>query len=216
MRMIVIGCGRMGAGLAQALALRGHAVTVVDAAAEAFERLGPAFKGRTIVGVGFDRDVLLQAGIERADGLAAVTASDDANVVAARLARLVFRVPRVVARLYDPRKAEIYRRLGIQTISTTAWGINRITELLCYSRLDAISSLGSGEVDIVEAEISHLLDGRPIDALATPGEVQVVAISRAGHTFLPMPGAAFQEGDLVHMAVLASAIDRLKQALGLA
>src|SRR5690349_3535005 len=146
MRLIIIGCGRMGAGLAQTLGQHGHKVTVVDADPAAFEQLGPAFTGQTVVGVGFDREVLLQAGIERADGLAAVTASDEANVVAARLARLMFRVPRVVARLYDPRKAEIYRRLDIQTISTTTWGIHRIAELLGYSQLDAIVSLGSGAV----------------------------------------------------------------------
>src|SRR4030042_1184683 len=108
MRIIIIGCGRMGSGLAQTLSLRGHAVTVVDRDPQAFERLGPAFKGKTLTGIGFDRDVLLRAGIERADGLAAVTFSDEANVVAARLASNIFHVPRVVARLYDPRKAEIY------------------------------------------------------------------------------------------------------------
>ncbi len=216
MRIIIIGCGRMGAGLARTLTLRGLTVTVVDSDQAAFERLGPAFSGQTIAGVGFDREVLLKAGIARADGLAAVTSSDDANVVAARLGRQIFRVPRVVARLYDPRKAEIYRRLGIQTISTTAWGINRITELLCHPRLDAIVSLGSGAVDVVEVEIPPLLAGRPVDAVAIPGEVQVVAISRSGRTFLPMPGATFHEGDLVHLIVLASAIDRLKSALGLA
>jgi len=212
--MIIIGCGRMGAGLAQTLAQRGYAVTVVDRDPTAFERLGPAFDGQTIAGVGFDRDVLLQAGIERADALAAVTSSDDVNVVAARVARQIFRVPRVAARLYDPRKAEIYRRLGIQTISTTAWGISRLVELLCHPRLDAIASLGSGDVDVVETEVPPLLVGRPLEAVAIPGEVQVVAISRSGHTFLPMPGALFQEGDLLHLVVLAKSVDRLRTLLG--
>ena len=133
MRIIIIGCGRMGAGLAQTLCQRGHTVTVVDRNAAAFDQLGPSFEGQTVVGVGFDREVLLRAGIERADGLAAVTASDETNLVATRLARLMFRVPRAVARLYDPRKAGIYRRLGVQTITTTAWGIHRIAEQLGYS-----------------------------------------------------------------------------------
>lgn len=215
MRMIVIGCGRMGAGLAQRLSMRGDVVTVVDADASAFEQLGPGFAGRTIAGVGFDREVLLQAGIERADGLAAVTASDDANVVAARVARQIFRVPRVAARLYDPRKVEIYRRLGIQTISTTTWGISRLVELLCHPRLDAIASLGSGDVDVVEVEVVPLLVGRPVESVVVPGEIQVIAISRSGQTFLPMPGALFQEGDLLHMVVLAKSTDRLKALLGL-
>jgi len=210
MRIIIIGCGRMGAGLAQTLVGRGHRVTVVDRDGMAFERLGGAFDGRRIIGIGFDRDILLEAGIERADALAAVTASDEANVVTARVARQVFQVPRVVARVYDPRKAEIYRRLGVQTISTTAWGIHRIAELLGYSQFDAIASLGSGAVDLIEVAVPHLLVGRPVEQLAIPGEVHVVAISRAGTTFLPTLGTRFQEGDLVHLTVLATSIERLK------
>ena len=210
MRIIIIGCGRMGAGLARTLRGRGHTVTLVDRDPAAFDLLGPSFKGHTVVGVGFDREVLLRAGIERADGLAAVTASDETNVVAARLARIMFRVPRAVARLYDPRKAEIYRRLGVQTISTTAWGIHRIAELLGYSQFDAIASLGSGAVDLVEVAVQHPLVGRAVEQMAIPGEVHVVAISRAGTTFLPTLGTRFQEGDLVHLSVLATSIERLK------
>ena len=215
MRIIVIGCGRMGAGLAQTLAQRSHAVTVVDNDPTTFERLGPTFTGRTVVGIGFDRDVLLQAGIERADGLAAVTASDEVNVVAARIARQVFHVPRVVARLYDPRKAEIYRRLGVQTISTTTWGIQRIAELLCYSQLDVLLSLGSGEVDLVEVAVPQLLVGRTTHDVTIPGEVQVVAISREGTTLLATPGMTFQAGDLIYLVILTASADRLKRLLAL-
>lgn len=215
MRIIIIGCGRMGAGLAQTLNLRGHTVTVVDNDPTAFERLGPTFKGQTVVGVGFDREVLLKAGIERADGLAAVTASDEANVVAARLASRVFHVPRVVARLYDTRQAEIYRRLGLQTIAPITWGIHQLADLLCYSPLDTVLSLGSGEVDLVEAEIPPLLVGRTVNELTVPGEIQVVAISRGGTTFLPTLGTVFQDSDLVHLAVLAASADRLRALLGL-
>lgn len=216
MRIIIIGCGRMGVGLAQTLGLRGHATTVVDKDPTAFEQLGPSFKGQTVVGVGFDRDVLLRAGIEQADGLAAVTASDEANVVIARLASQVFRVPRVVARLYDPRKAEIYRRLGLQTIVPITWGINRMAELLCYSQLDAILSLGSGEVDIVEVEVPPMLAGRTVHDLTIPTEVQVTAIRRGGTTFLPTQDTVFQEEDRIYLAILAASADRLKALLGLA
>ena len=215
MRFIIIGCGRVGAGLAQTLSLQGHNVIVVDNDPAAFERLGPAFKGQTVVGVGFDRDVLLQAGIERADGLAAVTDSDEANVVAARLASQVFRVPRVVARLYDTRQAEIYRRLGLQTIAPVTWGIHQIADLLCYSPLDTVLSLGSGEVDVVKTEIPPLLAGRTVNELTVPGEIQVVAISRGSTTFLPTLGTVFQNGDLVHLVVLAASADRLRALLGL-
>jgi trk system potassium uptake protein TrkA len=213
MRLIIIGCGRMGAGLALTLSQRGHAVTVVDSDSAALGRLGPAFKGQKVVGVGFDREALEQAGIARADGLAAVTSSDATNIVAARLARLMFRVPRVVARLYDPRKAEIYRRLGIQTISTTVWGVQRIAELLGYSELDSIASLGSGAVDIVEAAVPHLLVGRSVHDVTVVGEVQVIAISRGGTTFLPTLGTRFQNGDIVHLGVLATSIERLRSIL---
>ena len=215
MRIIIIGCGRNGAGLAQHLSLRGHIVTVVDKDPVAFERLGAAFKGRTVVGDGFDRDVLHHAGIEKADGLAAVTSSDEVNVVAARLAREVFRVPRVVARVYDPRKAEIYQRLGVQTISPVALGTHRLAELLTFSQLDTVVSLGNGEVDIVEAEISPLLVGRTVKDLTVLGEVHTVAIRRSGKTFLPTLDTVFQEGDRVHLAVLAASVDRLKALLGL-
>jgi trk system potassium uptake protein TrkA len=213
--MIIIGCGRMGAGLAQTLTQRGHAVTVVDNDPTAFERLGPAFNGQTVAGVGFDRDVLLQAGIARADGLAAVTASDEANVVAARLARQVFHVPRVVARLYEPRKAEIYRRLGILTISTTTWGIQRIAELLAYSDLDVVLSLGGDGIDLVAVNVPPLLVGRAISEVTIRGEIHVVAVSRHGRTVLPTAGTTFQENDVIYLAVLAASADRLKTLLAL-
>jgi trk system potassium uptake protein TrkA len=169
-----------------------------------------------VIGVGFDREVLLQAGIERADGFAAVTASDEANIVAARLARQVFRVPRVVARVYDPRQAEVYRRLGLQTIAPTTWGTQRLAELLCYSRLETVHHMGTGEVDVVDAEIPPLLVGRSIGELTLAGEISVAAITRQGRTFLPISGTTFQGGDLVHLIVLATSADRLKTLLGLA
>ena len=214
MKIIIIGCGKLGAGLAEALGQRDIGVTVVDREPTAFERLGASFRGETVTGGGFDRDVLIRAGIERADGLAAVTSSDEVNVVAARLARQLFRVPRVVARLYEPRKAEVYRRLGLQTISHDTWGISRSIELLCYSKLETIKSLGSGEVDIVEAEVPHLLVSRTVNDLTVPGEIHVVAVTRRGKTFLPTLGTEFQEGDLVHVALLASSAERLKAILG--
>jgi trk system potassium uptake protein TrkA len=214
MNIIIIGCGRMGAELAQTLDRRGYGVTVVDSDPEAFEGLGRGFKGRTVVGIGFDRDVLLKAGIERADGLAAVTTSDEANLVAARLAQQIFRVPRIVARVYDPRKAEIYRRLGLQTIAPVTWGVNRIAELLSFSPLSTLMSLGGGAVDLVEAEVPHLLVGKTVNDVTVLGEVHVVAVSRGGHTFLPTLGTSFREGDMIHLAVMATATDRLRSILG--
>jgi len=214
MQSIIIGCGRVGAGLAQSLCQRRQSVTVVDQEATAFERLGTRFTGQTIIGAGLDREVLLQAGIEHADGLAAVTGSDDTNVVLARLARQVFRVPRVVARLHDPRHAEVYRQLGIQTITPLTWGSHRLTELLCYTHLTTTLSLGSGEVDVVEVELPYLLAGRTVHELTLLGEIHVAAISREGRTFLPTLGTVFREGDLVHLVVLGSSAARLTTLLG--
>lgn len=214
MRILIIGCGRVGAGLAESMMLRRHEVTIVDKDPLAFERLGTAFKGQKVVGIGFDRDVLVRAGIERSDGLAAVTASDEANVVAARMARQIFHVPRVVARLYDPRQAEIYKHLGLQTIAPTSWGINRIADMLLRSEMDVIVSLGSGQVDLVEVEVPHLLVGKSVNELTLWGEIHVVAISRGGKTFLPTLGTAFQEGDFIHLATMSSSMDRLGILLG--
>jgi trk system potassium uptake protein len=215
MKIIIIGCGRTGAGLARTLGLGGHAVTVVDPDPASFERLGPSFKGQSLAGVGFDRDVLVRAGIERADALAAVTASDEVNVVTARVARQMFKVPRVVAHLYDPRKAEIYKRLGLQTVTPITWGINRIADMLCYSGLDTVASLGNGAVDIVDAEVPRLLAGRPVADVTVHGEINVGAITRRGQTFLPSPDTIFQEGDLAHFVLLAASADRLRQLLAL-
>ncbi|MCW5848482.1 MAG: NAD-binding protein [Anaerolineae bacterium] len=214
MRLIIVGCGRMGGGLARRLVETGHEVTVVDKDPDAFSRLGSAFKGRTVVGIGFDGEALEAAGVRRADGLAAVTASDDVNVVTARVARQIFHVPRVVARVYDPHKADIYRRLGLPTVSTTVWGIQRMAELLCFSHLDAVASLGSGEVDLVETETPPTLVGRTVADLTLPGEVHVVAITRRGHTFLPSLGAVFEADDLIHLAVTNTASNRLVKLLG--
>jgi trk system potassium uptake protein TrkA len=200
--------------LAAILAHKGHAVTVVDNDPEAFERLERGFTGRTLQGIGFDRGVLVEAGIERADGLASMMASDEANAVAARVAREIFKVPRVVARLYDPRKADIYKRLGLQTIQPVTWEINRIAELLCHSQLDTVATLGYGDADVMEADVPPLLAGRTVNELTLPGEIQVVALSRDGRTFLPTLGTQFRVGDLVHICVLHSSVERLRALLG--
>ena len=214
MRIMIVGCGRVGAGLAQTMPLRGHSVVVVDKDPLAFERLGSRFKGQTVIGVGFDRDVLLKAGIERADGLAAVTASDETNVLIGRIAQQIFRVPRVIARLYDVRQAEIYRRLGLPIIAPTSWGINRIADMLLYSPLDAVYSLGAGEVELVEIQVPQTLVGRLARDLTLPGEIHIVAITRDGKTFLPTPGATLQKGDMLHLATLTTSASRLRGLLG--
>lgn len=215
MKTIIMGCGRVGEQLARLMDEEGHDVTVIDYEALALARLGVEFKGHKVRGIGFDRDVLVRAGIEEAGAFAATSSSDNANIVAARIARQVFRVPRVVARLYDPRRAEIYRRLGLLTISSTTWGAERIRELLTHSELDPTASFGNGAVAIVTIDVSPQLAGKMVKNLSVPGEVSVIAITREDRAFIPISGSEFRAGDSIHLAVLSSAMGRLKTMLSL-
>lgn len=214
MRVIVIGCGRVGSGLAHQLALDGHSITVVDSDPAALDRLPAGFPGERIVGFGIDRKVLLTAGIDRADALAAVTGSDEANSVVARVAVVRFRIPRVVARMYDPRQADLYRRLGIATISPVTWGIGRLSEALMARQVATVFSLGSGQVDLNQITVPSRLDGRPCRELEVPGELAVTAVSRGGRTFIPDSSTPLHTADIVYLAVSAGASSRLEQLIG--
>lgn len=216
MKIIIIGCGKLGSGLARNLIKKGHDVSVIDKDAEALEFLGKDFTGEKIVGVGFDRDVLEKAQIRKADAVVACSKSDEANALIGRLARNVYKVPRVISRLYDPRKAEIYRTLGIQTFSTTTWGILHVAEMLSYNQFDSVLDIGNGNVELVRIETPELLAGKTLNELTAFGEIQVVAISRKNKTFLPTLGTALQKHDIIYLAVLASSMNRLKSLLGLA
>lgn len=215
MNVIVMGCGRVGEQVSRFMVDDGHQVVVIDRDPAALARLGPAFKGRTVRGVGFDHKVMIEAGIESADAFAATSPSDNANIVAARIARNIFRVPRVVARLYDPRRAEIYRRLGLMTISSTTWGAERIRELLLHAELDPALTFGHGEVCMVNLETAPQLVGKSVRSLSVPGEIDVSAITRQGQAFIPLSGTEFRKGDIIHLVVLASAMDRFKALLDL-
>ncbi len=210
MRLIIVGCGRVGSRLAAQMSAEGHDVVVVDKDEKSFKRLAKEFAGRTVTGVGFDRDVLRQAGIEQADAFAAVTNGDNSNYIAASVARDIFRVPQVVARIYDPQREAIYRQLGIRTISSTSWAVNAIKRILSSTELHASLQLGSGEVEMTEVLISGRLVGRYTRDLAVPGEIVPVAIVRHGRAFLPTPGVPLEEGDVLHLAVLASAASLLE------
>jgi trk system potassium uptake protein TrkA len=215
MRIIIVGCGRIGSGLAQALDKAGHEIYVIDSNPAAFSKLNPAFKGKTIEGIGFDRDVLKKARIDRADALAAVTSSDESNAVIAQLAREAYRVPKVVARMYDRQKAEIYRRLGVLTLSSTAWGIRRAMDLINYSPLNTVLSLGSGDVELVEIEVPALLIGRQARELMLAGEVTVAAVDRGNKTFIPTMGTTLEKGDVIYLTVATGSTGRLKRLLGM-
>lgn len=215
MKIIIMGCGRVGEEVSRLMAREGHDVAVIDFDASALARLGPDFRGRKIKGLGFDRQVLVDAGIERAEAFAATSSSDNANIIAARIARNVFHVPKVVARLYDPRRAEIYRRLGLVTISSTTWGAERIHELLTHASLDPLMTFGNGEAALVALEAPPQLVGHTVKDITIPGEILVAVIARDNKPILPTLGTQFRAGDIVNFIVLSSAMERFEEMLGL-
>ncbi len=215
MKVIVMGYGRIGSQVCKLLTDQKHDVTIIDHDNNADTRLNPGFKGKLIRGVGFDRNVLLQAGIEQAEAFVASSMSDNANIVAARIARNIFHVPRVVARLYDPLRAEIYQRLGLTTVSATNWGAERIYQQLTHAEMDVWQTFGHGEVSLIHLEAPPQLYGKTISQLNVPGEVMVVSIVRGEQAFIPVSGTDFQEGDTLNLAVLSSAMSRLESLLGM-
>jgi trk system potassium uptake protein TrkA len=213
MKVIIVGLGRMGKGLALNLVKKGHQVTAIDSSQETLDELGPDFKGTRIAGFGFDRDVLSKAKINQVDAVVSCTQSDEVNAVVARIAKNIYRVPRVIARLYDSSKADIYRRLGIQTISTTTWGIERATEIITFNRLDSVFEMGNGNVNLVRIEVPALLVGHTVNEITTLGEIHVVSISRNNKTFIPTLGTIFEADDILYISVISSATSKLKSML---
>ena len=165
------------------------------------------------MGVGFDREALQAADVQSADAIAVVTGSDEANVVISRLATTRFRVPRVVARMYDPRQASLYRRLGVMTISPVSWGISRVVELLTLADLAVTATLGAGQVDIVEGVVAERLGGSPVSELEIPGETRVIAVTRGGRTRILEVRSLLEAGDVVHIAVAEGAAGRMQTLL---
>jgi trk system potassium uptake protein TrkA len=213
-KVIIAGCGRVGALLATKFSAEGHEVAVIDKDRLAFKRLGRGFKGTTIRGLVFDKDALAQAGADRADAFVAVTSGDNSNVVSATIARDIFRIPKVVARIFDPRRADIYRRLGIPTVSSVSWAANEILTIVLHQELVRDTTLGDGEVQLVKFSSPHLLVGKRVEDISIPGEVLVVAIVRGGQSFIPATGSTFREGDIVEVAVLTTAMPKFKRMLG--
>jgi trk system potassium uptake protein TrkA len=215
MHVIVIGCGRVGSRLASLLSSLGHSVAVIDRNAQAFEELGTSFSGSRLVGVGFDREILTKAGINHADAVVAVTGGDNSNVVAATIALDDFHVPRVVARIADPVRAELFAKLGITTISPTLWASAHIYELIVAPELHSRGSVGSARVQLYEFEVPNLVVGRKVSDLSVASEISVVAITRRGMGFIPVRGTTFESRDRVLVAVETQSIAKLRSMLGL-
>jgi trk system potassium uptake protein TrkA len=211
-RVVVVGCGRVGAGLAAGLAESGDVVAVVDKDPKAFERLGEDFTGQTVEGIGFDRDVLERAGVARADALIAVTSGDNSNLVAARVARDAYRVPRVIARIHDPRRAALYEELGVVTVSSTGWALRRIRDHLEHRPLKEEQTFGRGEVSLLRLELPQHLVDRSVADVEAEG-LRVASITRRGGAFVPGPATPLAEGDVVHLAVGGGGRERLDALL---
>jgi trk system potassium uptake protein len=213
MRIVMIGCGRVGSALAAQLTAEHHEVSVIDRNPKARRLLPAAFEGEFLVGNGYSRRVLMSAAIDRADALIAVTSGDNSNIVSARTAKEVYRVPIVIARIYDPRRADIYRELGIPTVASVRWTVTRIYQMLLHRHLAPEHTFGNGETLLVRSELPSYLTGRTFDELEVDGAIRVVEVTRGGRSFLPVHGAVAEAQDLVSFVVTTSALGRLRTFL---
>jgi trk system potassium uptake protein TrkA len=213
MYVVIMGCGRLGAQLANLLFVEGHEVAVIDRDEDAFRRLRKDFKGKKIIGVGFDREVLEKAGIKKADAFVAVSRGDNHNIVSAIIAKNIFRVPRVVARIYDQERAKLYWKLGVPTVAPGVWASNKIRDYLFHYELKERVNFGNAEVELFEIECPPHLVGRAVADLNVPQEILVGVIVREGKAFIPTPGSRFEEGDILQILVSSQAIPKFEEAI---
>ncbi|MHC5906765.1 potassium channel family protein [Streptomyces sp. S6] len=211
MRVLVAGCGRVGSALATELAGEGHDVRVIDRDPRTRQLLPAEFPGRVLHGNAFSRALLERAGIELADAFVAVTSGDNSNIVSARTAKETYRVPIVLARIYDPRRADIYRGLGIPTIASVRWTVHELHRMLLHRHLTPVLDFGNGETLLVRSRIPAHLTGRDLGDLEVDGEIRVVEVTRGGRSFLPTRHTPADADDLVTFAVAAGgALGRLR------
>lgn len=201
MHIVIMGCGRVGAALAQTLEGQGHTVAIIDRDPAAFRRLGTWFTGRRVTGMGFDQDTLREAGIEDAGAFAAVSSGDNSNIIAARVAREMFNVENVAARIYDPRRAEVYQRLGIPTVGTVRWTAGRMLRSLLPSGAEPLWRDPTGEVQLAEVPLSPAWVGELAARLQEESGARIAYVTRLGEPLLPHARTVLQEGDLVQVVM---------------
>ena len=209
--VVVVGCGRVGSGLALTLTRDGHTVAIIDRNPRAFRRLPAEWTGERVLGSGFDRDDLERAGAQRAEALAAVTSGDNTNILTVRIARETYGIAHVVARIYDPRRAQIYQRLGIPTVATVTWTIDQVRRRLLPGSSVEEWADPTGQLLLVERPMPDGWAGRRVGDLDVAGKIRVVAVSRAGRPRLDATELIGQEGDVLHIAVAADALGELAQ-----
>jgi len=213
MRVVIVGCGRLGAELAGRLFQRGHEVSVIDADERAFTKLPPNFEGRINEGEAINRDVLHRAGIERADAVAVVTDSDVLNAVVGHLARSYYNIPNVVVRNHDPRYRPIQEAYGLQVISAMSWGAQRVEEMIYHQDMSAVFSAGNGEVEIYELVVPEGWRGRTLDQLVSNAACIPVSVTRAGRAVLPTSSMQLEVGDVIHISATLEGIQALRAGL---
>ncbi|MGA8988133.1 potassium channel family protein [Aeromicrobium sp.] len=199
MHIVIMGCGRVGSALSRSLETRGHTTAVIDSNPDAFRRLGPGFKGTTVTGMGFDREVLIRAGIERADAFAAVSSGDNSNIISARVAREQFKIDNVVARIYDPGRAEVYERLGVPTVATVPWAADQVLRRLLPAGSEPAWRDQSSEVRLDQVYAPFPWISRRIAELEEAADVRVAFLRRLGTGVIARPDTVIQEGDYLSL-----------------
>jgi trk system potassium uptake protein len=210
--IVIMGCGRVGSTIAHILEEQDHSVAIIDQDPEAFRKLSVSFKGSKVTGVGFDRDVLIEAGIERAEGFAAVSSGDNSNVIAARVVRESFGVSRVVARIYDPRRAEVYQRLGIPTVATVRWTADQMLRKLLPEGAQELWRDPTGSLVLAEVSYDDHWLGEKATVLEEAARTRIAFISRLGEAMMPGPSTVLQEGDVLHVIAEERDLDRIAAA----
>lgn len=210
---MIMGCGRVGSTLARDFQALGHSVAVIDQDREAFRRLGADFNGLTVAGIGFDRDTLIEAGIQRADAFAAVSDGDNSNILAARVARETYGLKNVVARIYDPGRAEIYQRLGIPTVATVLWTTDQIMRRILPTGAKSQWQDASGRIQLVESSLHSGWFGNQVLSIERLTKARVAFVTRLGEGLIPDEHSVLQEGDVVHLLVTEENLKNVDEAL---
>ena len=214
MYVIIVGCGRVGSELAKLLSSEGHNVVVIDRSPKSFDRLGRTFNGVTLVGNGFDVELLKQAGIAQADAFCSVTNGDNSNIVAAQAAKKIFKVPKVIARVYDPSRADIYKSLGLDILSGTILFASMLRDKIIESRFSSYL-IESKDVGVLEIEVDEAMAGKTAGEISLPGELMVVMIKGIKGVVLPEPKTKLHKNDLLMAVVKTESLDKVRKRFGI-